>query len=75
MGFCWEFFCFSAVIGKCCHSRNLSVVSEQPCVHQNRFIVEIFRFLVPMFSKVLEMRFLVLKSLDPLLFFMYMVMR
>ena len=53
-GFCWDFFCFFAAIGKCCHPRNPSVVSEQPCVHQKRFIVESFRFLVPMFFNVFE---------------------
>ena len=59
MGFCWDFFfCISAATVKCFHPRNPSVVSEQPCVHQNRFIVKSFRFLVPMFSKVLKMRFL-----------------
>ena len=47
-------FFFSVAIGKCCHPRNPSVVLEQPCVHQNRFIVESFRFLVPMFFKVFE---------------------
>ena len=52
MGFCWDFF--SAVIGKCCHPRNIAVVSEQPCVHQNRFNVEIFRFFIPMFFKSFE---------------------
>ena len=35
---------FFAAIGKCFHPLNPSVVSEQPCVHQNRFIVESFRF-------------------------------
>ena len=59
MGFCWDLFLFFAAIVKCFHPRNPSVVSEQPCVHQNQFIVESFRFLVLMFSKVSKMRFLV----------------
>ena len=62
---------FSATIGKCYHPQNPSVVLEQSCVHQNRFIIESFRFLVPMFSKVSEMRFLVRKGLDPMLFYVY----
>ena len=48
MGFCYDFFffCISTATGKCCLQRNPSVVSEQPCVHQNRFVVESFWFLV-----------------------------
>ena len=48
------FFCFFAAIGKCCHPRKTLVVSEQPCVHQNQFIVESFLFLVSMFFRVFE---------------------
>ena len=28
MGFCWDFFCISTAIGKCCHPRN---PSDKPC--------------------------------------------
>ena len=59
MGFCWDFFCISTAIGQCCLPQNPLVVLEQPCVHQNQFNVESFRFLVPMFFKVSKMRFLV----------------
>ena len=54
-------FCISAATRKCCLPRNPSVVSEQPCVHQNRFVVESFLFLVPMFSKFSKMRFFGMK--------------
>ena len=59
MGFCWDFFCIFSATGKCCHPRNPSVVLEQLFVHQNRFTVESFRLLVPMFLKVSKMIFLV----------------
>ena len=54
-----RFFLFFADSGMRCHPQNPSVVSEHTCVNQNQFFIESFRFLVPMFSKGLKMRFLV----------------
>ena len=61
MGFIEIFFLFFAAIGKCCHPRNPSILSEQPRVHQNRFIVESFGFWYLYFLKFSKMRFFGMK--------------
>ena len=61
MGFYRDFFffVFSLLLESVATNETPLVVSKQPCVHQNRFNVESFLFLVPMFSKVSKMIFLV----------------
>ena len=48
------FFVFSLLLASVATHETLAVVSKQPCVHQNLFIIDNFRFLVPMFFKVFE---------------------
>ena len=64
-------FLFFAAIGMCYHAQNPTVVSEQPCVHQYRFFIESFQFLVPMFSKASKMRFFVGKCRFNVVFHVY----
>ena len=54
-----ELFFVLHCLGMRCHYQNPKVVSKHTCVHQNRFFVESFWFLVPMFFKGSKMRFLV----------------
>ena len=64
------FFLFSAAFGMRCHPQSPAVVLEHNCAHQNRFFIENFRFLVPMFFKRFENEIFGLKSVDLVLFFM-----
>ena len=54
-----EIYFFFAAFGMRYHPQNPEVVPEQPYVHQNRFFIESFWFLVPMFFKGSKIRFLV----------------